>query len=146
MDIVLRKLANYINSLIVDNHQKNIVLEFHIIQNVLFLITEYKAGSDNNMNDKSSLYIDLDDLSMFYIKLYEIIKQQYIFNNHLKVKIEEIKDFSNLNNPYLSFKIHDVHLNEIDIRFRNFGHEKEAIDSIEEDLLLLYQEKTSKSM
>jgi len=134
-------IINYIDSLLSSENQKNIVLEFYIIENNLFLEINHKKGSNNIITGKYKLNMEIEDIGLLYIELYNLLKDRYIENNEIKVQVLKEMDFSNLDNPYLSFKIHDVHQNEIDLRLRNFGNEKHVLDTIENDLKKVYEEK-----
>lgn len=134
-------IINYIDSLLSKENQKHIVLEFYIIENNLFLETDYKTGNNKVLTGKYKLNMEIEDIGLLYVELYNLLKDFYIENNEIKVQVLKEMDFSNFDNPYLSFKIHDVHQNEIDLRLRNFGNEKHALDTIENDLKKVYAEK-----
>ena len=141
-DIVSSELIiNYINSLLTSLYQKTVILEFYIVENNLFLSTEYKEGSNNVISSKTKLNVDIDDISLLYIELYNLFKDNYINNDNVRVQVIKEIDFKNIDNPYLSLRIHDIHQNEIDLRFRNLNNEKNVINTIEKDLLNIYENK-----
>ena len=140
---VSKLIINYINSLLVSRNQKTIILEFMILENNLFLITEFKEGANNVITSKTKLNIDIENISFLYEQLYELIKNIYVESNSLKILIGKQISFSNPDYPYLNICIHDIHQNEVNLRLRNLIMEKEVLQDIEKDAINLYKEKRS---
>ena len=136
-------IINYINSILSNIHQKKYVLDFYIVEKNLFLSSSYKEGASNIINNKIKLNIDIDDIGLLYLELYNLFKDKFIENEKIKVQVLKEVDFSNMENPYLSFRIHDIHQNEIDLNLRNLYNEKNALHTIENDLINLYSEKNT---
>ena len=133
-------LLNHIDSLIASSNSKTIILEFFKSEDCLFLTTEYKEGSNKVITHKTKLNIDVDDTSLFYQELFNQFRDRYVDNDNIKVQILKEIDFGR-NTPFLSFRLHDRHLNEVDLRLKNLGNEKEVIDAIENQIMNLYNEK-----
>lgn len=133
-------MINYIESLLTSSNSKTIVLDFFRLENCLFLSTEYKEGSNRKITSKTKLNVDLEELSLFYQELFNKIIDSYVESQNIKVQMVKELDFST-NIPFICFRIHDRHLNEIDLRFRNLGHEKECLENIESEIVNLYNEK-----
>ena len=137
-------VVNYIKSLLKTYREKNIILEFFISHNCLFLQTEYKKGANKLITTKTKFNMEFDEIDIFYLKLYELFKQEFINNRNIKVQISKNYDYNNYENPYLSFKVHDLSLNEIDLRMRNLGNLVNTLDEIENDILGLYKKNKTK--
>ncbi|MBR3661498.1 MAG: hypothetical protein IKN63_06360 [Bacilli bacterium] len=138
--ICCKLILNYIDSLIASNNSQNIILDFFISENYLFLNTKYKKGSNIVITYKTKLNIDVEEVSLFYQELFDQFKGRYVDDNSIKVQMLKKIDFCK---PiyYLSCKLHDKHLNEVDLRFKDLGKEKEVIDNIENQIIDLYTKK-----
>ena len=128
------------NELLAKYYQENIKLSIEIIENHVFLYSD--IGNTRNII-KKQLNIDVDEISLLYEKLYNLFKLNYVESPNIKISLLKITNLSNINNPYLLFKIRDVHRNEINIFIRNFNYEKNVLNNIEKDWINLIEEKKS---
>ena len=145
INITCELILNYIDSLLEKLHSKTVILDFFIMENHLFLETSYKEGSNKIIMKKSILNIDIEDISYLYQELYYLFKERYINSSRIKVQIFKEFDFGSIN-PFLSFKIHDIHLNEIDLRLKDLGHERDSLINLEEDIIKMYKSKVKTSI
>ena len=130
-----------INKFLVENYQKNYIIDFDVVENSLFLFTEAENGT---IKEKNLINIDLEDTSLLYEKLYQLFLNNYLESNTIKISIIKEINLVNPNNPYLKLKIRDkIYNTEVDFYLKNFGKEREVLTSIEEDWIRLIEEKKS---
>ena len=85
--ICCKLILNYIDSLIASNNSQNIILDFFISENYLFLNTKYKKGSNIVITYKTKLNIDVEEVSLFYQELFDQFKGRYVDDNSIKVQM-----------------------------------------------------------
>ncbi len=134
-----------INSKFENYSDKTINLEFEILENHLFLFLETKA-SDFKIREKIKINIDLRDISFLYLKLYELMKENYVESKTKLINIFKNYNLSNINNFFLQIYVRDQKGTEINFLFNDFGYEREILEKIELDWInLLDEKKASKS-
>lgn len=126
-----------INSILGENSQKTIVLDFGIIEDNLFLFSEIENGK---MKEKTKINVDLEDLASLYKKIYELFLQNYLESETRKISILKVSDLSDANNHYLNLRIRDIHRTEINFYLKDLGLEREILNQIEENWISLVEE------
>ena len=135
-------IVRYIdNELLATYYQENINLSLEIIENNLFLYSD--IGNTKNIT-KKNIKVDIEDINLLYKKIYNLLKSMYLESLNVTISLLKIINLSNVNNPYLIFKIKDVHRNEINLLFKNYGFENNVLKEIEEDWINLVEEKKIK--
>lgn len=128
------------NELLAKYYQENINISIEIIENNVFLYSD--VGNTKNIT-KKELKIDFRDINLIYKKIYELLKNTYLESQNIKIGLLKTINLSNVNKPYLIFRIKDIHRNEINLFFKDYGLEKDTLNEIEEDWLNIVEEKKS---
>ena len=127
-------MIRYINSLFNSYYQEIFNLNFEIIENKLFLYTEMGNGRVLN---KDNLYLDVSDIDEFYLNFYKKLKDNYVDHERIKISLLKIFNLNDQCEPYLTFRLSDIHSNFINISLRT----SKVLNEIENDWIDLVNNK-----
>lgn len=135
-------IINLIEEIFDKNYKRIVDFSFEIIEDHIYLYIQMDNGM---VIKKMPLQIDPTYLNELYYSLYQEFKKQYLNSNSKKIKVNEITDLSNLENPYLTLNICDVHQNLVKIELKSRGYAKESLEEIKKDYIEIVNNlKTSK--
>lgn len=122
----------YIEDFFSKEYNQVIDFTFEIIEGYIYLFIQFANGK---MIKKVNLNITKDYLDDFYNIFYKEFKNNYLNSSTKKIKIQEITDLTNIENPYLVLYVKDIHKNIIKIELKNHGYVQDILNSIKEDWL-----------
>ena len=142
VDLIAKRIVLELNQIIINNVNYNIDVTFKFIEGHTFLFIKINNGSTLK---KIDLNIDRDMLSEFYLNLYQELKNNYLNSQVVSINIIENINLIYPDNPYLIVVLKELHQNKMNIEFKNYGLEKESIDTIKNDwIFLINEEKKNK--
>ena len=142
VDLIAKRIVLELNQIIINNVNSNIDVTFQFIEGHTFLFIKINNGSTLK---KIDLNIDRDMLSEFYLNLYQELKNNYLNSQVVSINIIENINLIYPDNPYLIVVLKELHQNKMNIEFKNYGLEKESIDTIKNDwIFLINEEKKNK--
>ncbi len=138
VDLIAKRIVQELNQIIINNVNSNIDIAFQFIEGHTFLFIKINNGSTLK---KIDLNIDRDMLSEFYLNLYQELKNNYLNSQVVSINIIENINLIYPDNPYLIVVLKELHQNKMNIEFKNYGLEKESIDTIKNDWIFLVNEE-----
>lgn len=141
VDLIAKRIVQELNQVIINNVNSNIDITFQFIERHTFLFIKINNGSTLK---KIDLNIDRDMLSEFYLNLYQELKNNYLNSQVVSINIIENINLIYPDDPYLIVVLKELHQNKMNIEFKNYGLEKESIDTIKNDWIFLVNEEKKK--
>ena len=136
-------IINSMEEIFDKNYNKLVEFNFEIIENHVFLYIQVDNGT---VMKKMPLQINPTYLNELYYSLYEEFKKKHLNSSSKKIKVNEVFDLSNIEDPYLTLNIRDVHKNIIQVELKSRGYAKEALEEIKKDFIEIVNNlKTSKN-
>ncbi len=120
------------------NNNRNIYFSFDIIEGHVFLFERINNGS---VSKKIDLRIEPNELNLIYLGLYQLIKDNYLKSPTKFISIQEIVNLENLDNPFLTILIKDLHQNQINVILKNKNNQRNILETIKNDWIAIISEK-----
>ncbi len=143
IDKIIKIIIYDLHELFNVNNNKSIDVNFNNIENHTFAFINVNNGV---YLKKIDLNLEKDELSNFYIKLYDNIKTSYLNNPFISLGLYQNINLTDPDNYFLTIILKDIHQNKLYIELKDKGLEKEALETIKNNWINLVNEKKMKKM
>lgn len=143
IDKIIKIIIYDLHELFNVNNNKSIDVNFNNIENHTFAFINVNNGV---YLKKIDLNLEKDELSNFYIKLYDNIKTSYLNNPFISLGLYQNINLTDPDNYFLTIILKDIHQNKLYIELKDKGLEKEALETIKNNWINLVNEEKMKKM
>ena len=143
IDKIIKIIIYDLHELFNVNNNKSIDVNFNNIENHTFAFINVNNGV---YLKKIDLNLEKDELSNFYIKLYDNIKTSYLNKPFISLGLYQNINLTDPDNYFLTIILKDIHQNKLYIELKDKGLEKEALETIKNNWINLVNEKKMKKM
>lgn len=140
INLIAKKIIQELKQILTNNVNSNIDITIQLEEDISLYIKVNNGSSSN----KIKLNINRTMLSDLYLNLYQELKNNYLNSQTVSINVIENINLIYPDNPYLVVVLKELHHNKINIEFKNYGLEKDCIETIKNDWIFLVKEEKKK--